>query len=57
MNMNLKATLELTVKQNENVYTFIMPAGAPIGEAYNAAFLPYISSGFCSSMHIVGSIL
>lgn len=36
--MDMRATLTMTIKQNENVYTFTMPANAPIGEAYNAAF-------------------
>jgi hypothetical protein len=36
--MDMKATLTMTVKQNDNIYTFTMPAGSPIGEAYNAAF-------------------
>jgi hypothetical protein len=36
--MDMKSALVMTIVQNENTYTFIMPAGASLGEAYNAAF-------------------
>jgi hypothetical protein len=29
----------ITMKQNERTYTFSMPMGSPIGEAYDAAYM------------------
>lgn len=38
--MELKSvpTLTLEITQNERTYQFIMPMGAPFGEAYDAAY-------------------
>jgi hypothetical protein len=35
--MNLKSTFQIDITKNERYYTFTMPAGAPIGEAYDVA--------------------
>lgn len=36
--MNAKSAVIIEVRKNDNVYEFVMPAGAPLGEAYDAGF-------------------
>ena len=36
--MDQKAYVCLEVKKDENVFKFLMPMGAPLGQAYDAAF-------------------
>lgn len=36
--MNQKAAVLLEVNKNDHLYQFVMPVGAPFGEAYDAAY-------------------
>lgn len=36
--MDLKSMIVIEVEKNERVFTFLLPVGAPFGEAYDAAF-------------------
>lgn len=36
--MDIKSTVVIEIKKNDNVYRFEMPVGAPFGECYDAAF-------------------
>lgn len=36
--MNLKSSVIMEVIKNERTYMFVLPVGAPIGEAYDVAF-------------------
>lgn len=36
--MNIKSVVQFEVIKGEKSYVFSMPVGAPIGEAYDAAF-------------------
>jgi hypothetical protein len=36
--MNVKSYVDVEVVKSERVYHFLMPVGAPFGEAYDAAF-------------------
>lgn len=37
--MDQIAVINLEIEKNDNKYVFSMPIGAPLGEAYDAAFL------------------
>ena len=36
--MDLRSYVSIEVKKNDRVYSYLMPVGAPFGEAYDAAF-------------------
>lgn len=36
--MNVKSYVDVEIVKNERVYHFLMPVGAPFGEAYDSAF-------------------
>ena len=36
--MDIKSYVDVEIKKNDRVYHFLMPVGAPFGEAYDAAF-------------------
>jgi hypothetical protein len=36
--MNVKTSISIEITKDERVYSFVMPAGAPFGQAYDAAF-------------------
>lgn len=38
MSMDIKSCIEFSTKRGDRVYTFHVPAGAPFGEMYDAAF-------------------
>ena len=39
MQLDSKPTLTFEIKQNDRNYYFTMPMGAPLGEAYDAAYM------------------
>lgn len=39
MQLDPKPTMTLEVKQNDRNYFFTMPMGAPLGEAYDSAYM------------------
>jgi len=36
--MTQKAVIQFEVEKNKHRYTFVMPVGSPLGEAYDAVF-------------------